>query len=308
MADTKGSLEAPSPGGAGPTSATARAGSGLGGEQALGPGRTGKNAPKRRKLRIHGDIAPRKRLAIATCSFVLLLAVWWFAAAADLAKDVFLPSPTDVANQFLDLAKTGKLWDDTVASVRRITVGFLLATGVALPVGALIGVYRTAEAAIEPPIAFIRYMPAVAFIPLTIVWVGLGEPQKYLMVFLGTFFQQVLMVQDNFRRVPREYVDIGYTLGMSEPSIIRRIVFPAAAPAIWDTLRITLGWAWTYLVVAELIAADSGLGFRSLVAQRFFQTDVIFVVILVIGFLGLFMDQAMRLVGHRLFRWSESRR
>ena len=178
----------------------------------------------------------------------------------------------------------------------------------ALPIGALIGLYRGAEAAVEPPVAFIRYMPAVAFIPLTIVWVGLGEEQKYLMVWLGTFFQQVLMVQDNFRRVPREYVDIGYTLGMREPSIVSRICFPAAAPAVWDTLRITLGWAWTYLVVAELVAASSGLGYRSLVAQRFFQTDVIFVVILVIGVLGLVMDQLMRLVGSRVFKWAERRR
>jgi NitT/TauT family transport system permease protein len=151
-------------------------------------------------------------------------------------------------------------------------------------------------------------MPAVAFIPLTIVWVGLGEEQKYLMVWIGTFFQQVLMVQDDVKRVPREYVDIGYTLGMRDPPIIGRIVLPAAAPAIWDTLRITLGWAWTYLVVAELVAASSGLGYRSQVAQRFFQTDVIFVVVLTIGLLGLIMDQVMRLVGLRLFRWAERRR
>jgi NitT/TauT family transport system permease protein len=263
---------------------------------------------KRRKLRIYGPAPRRGMMALSIGSFVLLLAAWWFASALHLASDQFLPSPTDVFNQLVDLAKAGTLWSDTVASVRRITVGFLLATAFALPIGALIGVYRWVDAAIEPPVGFIRYMPAVAFIPLTIVWVGIDENQKYLMVFIGTFFQQVLMVQDNFRRVPREYVEIGYTLGMREPNILRRIVFPAAAPQVWDTLRITLGWAWTYLVVAELVAAQSGLGYRTLVAQRFFQTDEIFGVILVIGFLGLIFDQSMRLVGHRLFRWSESKR
>jgi NitT/TauT family transport system permease protein len=237
-----------------------------------------------------------------------LLALWWFAAAVDLARDIFLPAPTDVADKFVEMATEGTLWDDSWASIKRITIGFTIATVMAVPIGALIGLYRSAEAAIEPPIAFIRYMPAVAFIPLTIVWVGLDENQKYLMVWLGTFFQQVLMVQDNFRRVPREYIDIGYTLGMSEPRIVSRIALPAAAPAVWDTLRITLGWAWTYLVVAELVAAQSGLGFRSLVAQRFFQTDVIFVVVLVIGFLGLIMDQTMRLIGKRIFKWAEVHR
>jgi NitT/TauT family transport system permease protein len=263
---------------------------------------------KRRKLRIYGDAPRHQRLALTIGSFLVLFGAWWFASAAHLASEHFLPSPSQVVNQIIDLAKAGTLWSDAVASVRRISIGFLLATAVALPIGALIGVYRWADAAIEPPVGFIRYMPAVAFIPLTIVWVGIDENQKYLMVFLGTFFQQVLMIQDNFRRVPREYVEIGYTLGMSEPSILRRIVFPAAAPQVWDTLRITLGWAWTYLVVAELVAAQSGLGYRTLVAQRFFETDVIFGVILVIGLLGLIMDQSMRVVGNRLFRWAESRR
>jgi len=151
-------------------------------------------------------------------------------------------------------------------------------------------------------------MPAVAFVPLTIVWVGVGESQKYLIIFIGTFFQQALMVMDNVKRVPREYVDIGRTLGMRESSILARIVIPAAAPALWDTLRITIGWAWTWLVVAELVAANDGLGHRIMTAQRFFETDTIFVGILTIGLLGLIMDQTMKLAGGRLFHWAEKRR
>jgi NitT/TauT family transport system permease protein len=263
---------------------------------------------RRRKLRIFGEIEPRTRIAVVIGSFAVLLGAWWLAASVDLAEDVFLPSPYQVASTLVDLAREGTLWDDMQASFLRITIGFLISTAAAVPIGVLIGTHRASEAAIEPTVSFIRYMPAVAFVPLTIVWVGLGEEQKYLMVFLGTFFQQVLMFQDNVRRVPREFVDIAYTLGMWEPSIIGRIVVPAAAPAMWDTLRITLGWAWTYLVVAELVAASSGLGYRSLVAQRFFQTDVIFVVVLVIGLIGLIMDQTLRIVGSRLFRWSEAGR
>jgi NitT/TauT family transport system permease protein len=148
-------------------------------------------------------------------------------------------------------------------------------------------------------------MPAVAFLPLTIVWVGVDESQKWLIIFIGTFFQQVLLVMDNVKRVPREYVDISHTLGMRDSKVLRRVVLPAAAPAIWDTLRITLGWAWTWLVIAELVAASDGLGHRIIVAQRYFQTDTIFVGILVIGLLGLVMDQVMKFTGKRIFRWAE---
>jgi NitT/TauT family transport system permease protein len=244
-------------------------------------------------------------MIIALLSFMVLFFGWWLAAELDLAKDIFLPSPIDVWNRAVELVKDGTLWDDTKVSFLRITIGFAISTAIALPIGILIGTYRAAEAAIEPPVDFIRYMPAVAFLPLTIVWVGVDESQKWLIIFIGTFFQQVLLVMDNVKRVPREYVDISHTLGMRDTSVLRRVVLPAAAPSIWDTLRITLGWAWTWLVIAELVAASDGLGHRIIVAQRYFQTDTIFVGILVIGLLGLIMDQAMKFAGKRIFRWAE---
>lgn len=260
---------------------------------------------KRRLLRLYNPIEPRTYLVIAICSFAVLLAGWWLAAEVNLAKDIFLPGPIDVWNNAVELARDGTLWDDTRTSFVRITIGFLVSTAMALPIGILIGSYRAAEAAIEPSVDFIRYMPAVAFVPLSIVWVGVDETQKWLIIWIGTFFQQVLLVMDNVKRVPREYVDIGHTLGMKDHTVLRRVVLPASAPAIWDTLRITLGWAWTWLVVAELVAAADGLGHRIVVAQRYFQTDTIFVGILVIGLLGLIMDQVMKFTGKRLFRWAD---
>ncbi|HET6831726.1 MAG TPA: ABC transporter permease [Solirubrobacterales bacterium] len=258
-----------------------------------------------RLLRIFNPIEPRTYLIIAIISFAALLGGWWLAAAVDLANDVFLPSPAEVWNDAVDLAREGTLWDDARTSFIRITIGFAISTVMAVPIGIMIGSFRAAEAAIEPTVGFIRYMPAVAFVPLTIVWVGVDESQKWLLIWIGTFFQQVLLVMDNVKRQPREYVDIGRTLGMKEHTLLRRIVLPASAPGIWDTLRITLGWAWTWLVVAELIAASDGLGHRITTAQRFFQTETIFVGILVIGILGLIMDQVMKVAGKRLFRWAE---
>jgi NitT/TauT family transport system permease protein len=261
---------------------------------------------RRRKLAgIFDPLEPRTYMIIAILSFVVLFIGWWIAAEIDLAKDIFLPSPADVWNRTVELIEDGTLWDDVKVSFVRITIGFLISTAIALPIGILIGTYRLAEAAIEPPVDFIRYMPAVAFLPLTIVWVGVDESQKWLIIFIGTFFQQVLLVMDNVKRVPREYVDISHTLGMRDALILWRVVLPSAAPAIWDTLRITLGWAWTWLVIAELVAASDGLGHRIIVAQRYFQTDTIFVGILVIGMLGLIMDQVMKYTGRRIFRWAE---
>jgi NitT/TauT family transport system permease protein len=265
-------------------------------------------APKRRKrklFRLYNPIEPRTYMIIAILSFGVLIGGWWLAAELDLAKDIFLPSPADVWNAGVERAKDGTLWDDTRTSFVRITIGFLVSTTMALPIGILIGTYRAAEAAIEPSVDFIRYMPAVAFVPLTIVWIGVDETQKWLIIWIGTFFQQVLLVMDNVKRVPREYVDIGHTLGMKDRAVLRRVVLPASAPAIWDTLRITLGWAWTWLVVAELVAASDGLGHSIVVAQRFFQTETIFLGIIIIGLLGLIMDQTMKFAGKRLFRWAD---
>jgi NitT/TauT family transport system permease protein len=279
-------------------------------QAAAGAPRGAPATPRRRKrkrklLRLYNPIEPRTYLIIAILSFAALIGGWWLAAALDLAKDIFLPSPADVWDAGLEAARNGTLWDDARISFVRITIGFLVSTAMALPIGIAIGTYRAAEAAIEPSVDFIRYMPAVAFVPLTIVWVGVDESQKWLIIWIGTFFQQVLLVMDNVKRVPREYVDIGHTLGMKDRTVLRRVVLPASAPAIWDTLRITLGWAWTWLVVAELVAADDGLGHSIVNAQRFFQTETIFLGIIVIGFLGLIMDQAMKFTGKRLFRWAE---
>jgi NitT/TauT family transport system permease protein len=169
--------------------------------------------------------------------------------------------------------------------------------------GVLIGCYRAWEAAIEPLVDFVRYMPVVAFVPLTILWTGTGDAQKFLIIRIGTFFQQVLLVMDNVKSVPRDFINLGRTLELSEARILTRIVVPSALPQIWDSMRISLGWAWTWLVVAELVAATSGLGYRITTAQRFFQTDTIFGYLFVLGLLGLTTDQAMKWAGRRLFRY-----
>jgi NitT/TauT family transport system permease protein len=271
-------------------------------------GRSGRSRRRPEMLRIGGSIRPLPFIALSAAMFAALLATWWVLSSTHAVKPLFLPSPSAVWHTLKAQIDSGQLWDDTHVSVVRILIGFALATVMAVPVGLLVGVYRFWEALIEPLVDFVRYMPVVAFVPLTILWVGTGDSQKWLIIWIGTFFQQVLLIMDNTKRVPLDFVDIGRTLGLKDRAIIGRIVLPAAAPGIWDSMRISLGWAWTWLVLAELVAATTGLGYRITNAQRYFETDLIIGYILVLGVFGLATDQVMKLSGRRLFRYAEERR
>jgi NitT/TauT family transport system permease protein len=270
------------------------------------PGR--RIAARPRLFALTARLSPQGFVAIAVCVFAAIALLWWAVTAVGLVRPLFLPSPARVLSRLRDLAAGGQLAADLSVSIYRIMVGFLISTVIAVPVGVLIGSYRVWEAIVEPFVDFIRYMPVVAFVPLTILWAGTSDAQKFLIIFIGTFFQQVLLVMDNVKSVPLDFVNVGRTLEMPERQILSRIILPYAMPGIWDSLRISLGWAWTWLVVAELVAATSGLGYRITTAQRFFQTDTIFGYLLVLGILGLATDQAMKAMGRRLFRYLELRR
>lgn len=267
--------------------------------------------PRRRgpdALRIGGRISTRGFILIAAAVFLLLLGIWWLVTATGVEQPLFLPSPQSVWNSLVTQWSNGQLASDTGVSVFRIMVGFLVASALAIPIGLLIGTFRVWEAAIEPLVDFIRYMPVVAFVPLTIVWFGVANTQKFVIIFIGTFFQQVLLIMDNTKRVPLDFVDIGRTLGLKDRQILGRIITRSAAPEIWDSLRVTLGWAWTWLVVAELVAATSGLGYRIDTAQRYLETNLIIAYIIVLGILGLVLDQLMKAAGRVMFRYAEAPR
>lgn len=266
------------------------------------PGTATKQARRRRSSGIGVPIARSRFLMIAVAVFVGLGLAWWAATGLEWVKPIFLPSPGSVATQIAKLAADGTLWLDLRASAYRISIGFLIASALSIPIGVLIGSFRSWEAGIEPLVDFIRYMPVVAFVPLSILWAGTGDTQKFLIIFIGTFFQQVLMIMDNVKRVPADFIGLGRTLGLPDRKILTRIVVPSALPGIWDTLRISLGWAWTWLVLAELVAATSGLGYRITVSQRYFQTNTIIGYILLLGLLGLITDQVMKALEKVLFR------
>jgi NitT/TauT family transport system permease protein len=244
-------------------------------------------------------------LITAAGAFIGLLVAWALLSELELVNPLFLPSPAAVTARLVEQAQNGQLWEDVLVSTYRVMVGYLIATAMAVPLGLLAGASFRAEAMIEPVVDFIRYMPVVAFIPLTILWVGTDDLQKFLIIWMGTFFQQVLMIANVVRNVPGDFRNLGATLGLSQSQILRKIVTPSALPGIWDALRVTLGWAWTWLVVAELVAANSGMGYRITQAQRFLATDLIIGYVIVLGLIGLVFDQVMRATGRKLFSYEK---
>ena len=188
-----------------------------------------------------------------------------------------------------------------------INIGFLISSLAAIPLGLMMGTFKVVQAACEPIINFIRYLPVTAMIPLLILWVGIGIEQKITVIVIGTFFQQVVMVVDIVNRVPNELLNAAYTLGATRRQILSRVLIPAMLPGLFDMLRVTMGWAWTYLVVAELVGSSAGLGYMSMQAMRGLHADVIFVAILVIGMLGIITDQIFRISKHLLLPWFEVR-
>ena len=256
---------------------------------------------------IRGPMGRGAYLALAGAGFGTFFAAWWGLATSDLVDPVFLPPPDAVARRLTHWAAHEDLLADLKISIRRVLSGFALAAILAVPLGVYIGSFRPVQAFFEPLMEFARYLPAVAFVPLVMLWVGIGEAAKVALIFIGTYFQMVLMVSDNVRQVPMAQIEAAQTLGATRGELLALVVFKSALPGILDTLRVTLGWAWTYLVVAELVAANSGLGYAILRAQRFLQTDKIFVGILLIGLLGLLMDQALRLMHRRAFPWLHTR-
>jgi len=252
---------------------------------------------------IAGNITRTQYWFFAGMGLLLPLLGWGLLANSSFVDPIFLPDPLGVLRRTLTWALDDDLAGDTLISMYRVMAGFALSAVFALPLGLLIGAFKPVEATLEPLTDFIRYMPAVAFIPLVMLWLGIGESAKISIIFIGTFFQMVLMVAENVRLVPRAQIEAAQTMGATRGETIQLVLLQSAKPAILDTLRLTMGWAWTYLVVAELVAANSGLGYSILKAQRFLKTDTIFAGIILIGLIGLLMDQAFRWLHRRSFPW-----
>jgi NitT/TauT family transport system permease protein len=236
-------------------------------------------------------------------SFIALLTAWSVLTYGGHISPLFLPAPDKIIKDGILLFSEFDLLQDIGASVFRVTTGFMIAALLAVPLGILMGSLKIFEGLAEPLLSFIRYMPASAFIPLFILWLGIGESEKIAVILFGTFFPLALMIMDVTKNVAHDLIDTAYTLGVSRSGVFRRVILPASMPGILDTLRIAFGWAWTYLVVAEIVAAGSGLGYMIMQSQRFLKTSQIIVGIVVIGVIGIIIDFAFKWLYARMFPW-----
>jgi len=245
-----------------------------------------------------------RRIALGVAFFVVFVAAWSFATLGGFVSKTFLADPLAMLEEGWLLFAQHGFAHDVAMTVWRVLGGFVLAAALGVPLGIAMGAWKPVEAFFEPFVSFARYLPASAFIPLLILWAGIGEAQKLLVIFIGVFFQIVLMVAVIVGSTRRDLVEAAYTLGAGPGGIVTRVLLPHAAPQIAETLRMVLGWAWTYVIVAELIGASSGIGHMITDSQALLNTGQIIFGIIMIGLIGLVSDYALKFANQRLFPWS----
>lgn len=243
--------------------------------------------------------------SLSLICFGLILVSWCVLTFGGFVSEIFLPSPKDVIVRMYEMHSDGSLWMSCWESTRRVMVGWIWSVVVALPCGMLMANSRKFSAFIQPIIEFARYLPVVALVPLTLLYMGIDESQKYMIIFLGTFFQLVLMICDTVSGIDKNMINAARTLGAGKLQLYKEVIFPAALPGLMDDFRMTIGWAWTYLVVAEMVAASNGLGYMILRSQRYLATDTIFAGLILIGLIGLITDWLFRILTRVVAPWHE---
>jgi NitT/TauT family transport system permease protein len=257
--------------------------------------------------RLAEDIPPPLNTSLIITSIALPLILWWLITAFGNIDPKFFPSPAKVWEAFVRLWSTREIIQDTVASLWRVGVGFSLAVAFSIPVGVLMGSFPSIRALLEPLFGLIRYMPAPAFIPLLILYLGIGEEPKITLIFIGVFFFNSLMVMDTVKFVPKDLIEATYILGGNRWAVLKQVILPYVLPGIIDACRINLAAAWQLVIVSELIAANEGLGRRISVAGRFLKTDEIFVGLIVIGIIGLSFDLLFQYLLRVTCKWASQK-
>ena len=244
--------------------------------------------------------------ALGLVAPILVVGAWCLLSYGGFAPPDFLPSPTETLRGTLQLFLQYDLWTAILVSTRRIGLAFLLASAVALPLGVLMGAFEPVNRFWEPIVAPLRYMPISAFIPLLILWFGIYEKEKIAFLFLGVFVYLLPVVVSAIRLVPEELVQTALTLGASRWQVIRTVLLPAALPEIFDSFRVMNAISWTYVILAEAVNPEHGLGYMVELARTHQKASWSFAGLLVIGGIGLLTDFFIRLLSALLFRWRET--
>jgi len=234
---------------------------------------------------------------------LLVLAAWYAVAALGWVNPQVLPAPLDVGRKWLEYLVTGELWLDVVSSLTRVAIGFAVGAGLALPLGLAMGASRRVYAWMNPLVQVLRPIPPIAYIPLAILWFGLGDPPAVFLIAIGAFFPVLMNTIAGVRQVDGIYLRAARNLGAGEFVMFRRVILPAAVPYILAGVRIGIGTAFIVVIVSEMIAVNEGLGFRILEAREYFWSDKVIAGMFSIGLLGLAIDSGITRLNNHLLRW-----
>jgi taurine transport system permease protein len=244
---------------------------------------------------------------ISVITVLAIFLAWYGITEAGLIKPLFLPKPISVFQQFMEYvtgaANDKPLWEHFVASMLRVFSAFVLACLTAIPVGIAMGMSRVARGIFDPPIEFYRPLPPLAYLPLIIIWFGIDEFPKVLLIYLSCFAPLALAARSGMKSAAQEQINAAYSMGASYFQVIRHVILPSALPDILVGMRIAVGFGWTTLVAAEMVAANVGLGQMVLNASNFLRTDIVIMGIIIIGVVAYLFDLLMRQVEAKLVPW-----
>jgi taurine transport system permease protein len=263
--------------------------------------------PQKHKTSRYRVLGEGSSLAYSIGSVAALFALWWVATHAGWIKPLFLPKPESIWFAF-NQAVGGELDGHTLLvhflwSMYRVFSAFILAVLLGIPVGIAMGVSRIARGIFDPPLEFYRPLPPLAYLPLMIIWFGIGEKAKIILLFLAIFAPVVLAARAGVKSISQEQIQAARSMGASTFQVVRHVIMPGAMPEILVGLRIGMGVGWTTLVAAEMVAADAGLGKMVFNASNFLRTDVVILGILIIGIVATVFELLMRWIESRAVPW-----
>lgn len=259
---------------------------------------------KTSKFKVPGEGAS---VGISVVTVAVLMVIWFVVTNLGLIKPLFLPTPQSVFLQFVEYltgaANDRPLLEHFAASMARVFLAFVLACLTAIPVGIAMGMSRIARGIFDPPIEFYRPLPPLAYLPLIIIWFGIDETPKVLLIYLACFAPMALAARSGMKSAAQEQINAAYSMGASYMQVIRHVIVPSAMPDILIGMRIAIGFGWTTLVAAEMVAANVGLGQMVLNASNFLRTDIVVMGIIVIGSVAFAFDLLMRWVENKVVPW-----
>ena len=256
---------------------------------------------------IYGVPGQGDSLRVSTVVIIALIFVWWLVTHLDMIKPLFLPSPMAIVGSLVDVMREGftgsSFWEHTWISTARVFGAFLLACVIGIPLGIAMGMSPFARGVFDPPIEFYRPIPPLAYLPLMIIWFGIDELSKVLLIFLSVLAPIVLGARAGVKSAAIEQIHAAYSFGATRWQVIRMVILPAAMPEIFTAMRVGIGFGWTTLVAAEMVASTAGLGYMVLSASKFLQTPIVIMGIVVIAAIAYAFDHLVRYVERRVIPW-----